>query len=832
MVTARSSFTLKELPLGAHLVMFYESEEEHRSIVQPYIIDGLRRGEMVLYIYAEHPPEVIEQYLTEAGLDPRSAKKSEQLRFADVRELFREQEEPASDWLIPLLQAEIARVLEAGFTGLRASGEVAWQAEAPDEMGLYTYHQELNEFLPRHKCILLCEYDKRRMHPEAVRQVLLAHPLLLQDHQVIRNPFYGQVMERESEKTGEANRWMECIADLQHIMGSERRAELDFIAAVLDAEGALLIVLDPRARIELFNRACEELTGYAFAEVVGKQFFDLFILPEEQDAVRTVFESLRAGDLPNRFENHWQAKDGSLSLIAWSNTALLDAEGKVEHIIGTGLDVTDLRQLEKAQRESAQRFEVVAQLATDFIYEYDPANNKMTWFGDIDSYLGFPPGEGLNSYEAWMNLIHPEDRERVMAKLAKVRETGESFVDEHRIVKPDGTTLYWLGRAVTIFDETGRPVKFVGAVRDITARKLVDEDLIRSESRFRSLFENAPYGILIHRLGQVILANRALRELIGFPLDADTTGMSLLEYVAPEERERIADYYVRRAAGEDIPSSYETLGRKADGNIIPLWIVVASVELDDGPAMMVFMADITERKAYEEALRNKAEELKNFLTIAAHELRHPITILKGYARVLEDFPDNEMVRDNMPDILGNLDKAANRLDHLVDELLDVSRIEQRKFALEKDSLAVAEVFTRAANEIQIEGLTNPISWAVATGAESVLADADKLDRLLLILLENAANFAAPGSPIQMEAEEQEGEIVISVSDRGSGIPEEARKRVFDRFYQVAEVEYHSVPGLGMGLYIARQIVDAHGGRIWNEPREGGGTVFRFSLPIA
>ncbi len=825
---------MEELPLGAHLVMFYESEEEHRRTIQPYLTAGVRRREKVLYFYSEHQPEVIMDYLAEAGFDPAPLMKQDQLALRPALDLFSDGEPLEAATLVALLQGEIEVALAAGFSGLRVSGEVAWQAMEPDDQGLYVYHRELNEYLPGSKCILLCEYDKRKMHPDAVQQILMAHPLLLQDHQVIRNPFYGQLQEAQEAEAepAEGNRWMECISDLQRLMGREKQADREFVATVLDVEAALVVVLDAGGRIELFNRACEELTGYTSAEVRGKPIFDLLIPQQERDMVRNVFENLRAGDLPSHFENHWVAKDGTTRLMAWSNTVLLDKDGRVEHIIGTGLDITELRELEREQHESLQRFEVIAQLATDFIYEYDPVANEMRWFGDIDSYLGVGPGESPRDYEGWMNLIHPEDRARVLEKLAITRKTGEPFVDEHRVVRKDGTVAYWLGRAATIYDESGVPVKFIGAVRDITARKTVDQDLLRSEARFRSLFENAPFGILIHRLGEILYANPALLELFGYTNMPEVEGSSILDYLTPESAQQVADMMRRRLAGEDVPSGYETTGVRQDGRQVPLYIVVVSLELDDGPALMVYMLDITERKNYEDALRHKADELKNFLTIAAHELRHPITILKGYTRVLEDYRDNLMVQQSVPEILDNIDKASNRLDRLVDELLDVSRVEQGRFQLEKEELRLPDVLANAVREMQLQRIINPISVTVKPDVGSVVADPEKLDRLLLILLENASNFSAPNSPIDVEAERFGEEIVISVLDRGSGVPEESRERVFDRFYQVAEVEYHSIPGLGMGLYIARQIAEAHGGRIWNEPRQGGGTAFRFSIPVA
>lgn len=139
--------------------------------------------------------------------------------------------------------------------------------------------------------------------------------------------------------------------------GTPLQRERDFIAAVLDTVDALVVVLDTEGRIIQFNRACEELTGYSSEEVKGKRVWDLLLLPTEVDRVRAVFDDLRAGRLPNRFENYWVAKDGSRRLIAWSNTALLDPQGAVEHIIGTGIDITEWKRSEEALKETNRKVE-------------------------------------------------------------------------------------------------------------------------------------------------------------------------------------------------------------------------------------------------------------------------------------------------------------------------------------------------------------------------------------------------------------------------------------------------------------------------------------------
>ena len=125
------------------------------------------------------------------------------------------------------------------------------------------------------------------------------------------------------------------------------RRERDFTAAILEIMDALIVVLDREGRIIHFNRACELLTGYRAAEVKGRRLWELFLLPEEQEAVMGVFASLKQGAFPTRHENHWLTKDGERRLISWSNTALLGADGSVRYVISTGTDITERQQAEE-----------------------------------------------------------------------------------------------------------------------------------------------------------------------------------------------------------------------------------------------------------------------------------------------------------------------------------------------------------------------------------------------------------------------------------------------------------------------------------------------------
>src|SRR4028118_537454 len=141
------------------------------------------------------------------------------------------------------------------------------------------------------------------------------------------------------------------------------KKERDFSSAVIGTVGSLVVVLDPQGRIVGFNKACEKTMGYSFDEVTGKLLWDLFLLPEEVEPVKAVFEKLRTEALASEYENNWLTKDGRRRLIAWSNTMLFDDKGSVEYVVGTGIDITDRKQAEEALRQSEERLRLALDAA-------------------------------------------------------------------------------------------------------------------------------------------------------------------------------------------------------------------------------------------------------------------------------------------------------------------------------------------------------------------------------------------------------------------------------------------------------------------------------------
>jgi two-component system phosphate regulon sensor histidine kinase PhoR len=247
------------------------------------------------------------------------------------------------------------------------------------------------------------------------------------------------------------------------------------------------------------------------------------------------------------------------------------------------------------------------------------------------------------------------------------------------------------------------------------------------------------------------------------------------------------------------------------------------------------MEEQIKRKEAEEALlkseaemRTRAERLTHFLTVASHELRQPTTIIKGYTSILSA-GEVEMTENMVGEFYETINKAADRLTRLVDELMDVSLIEGKKFHIETKPVHPQYLCEDAREEMKRRGFQNKIEIDIPDGTTTITVDPDKFYELLVILLDNACNYSDASSSVLVRIQGETGGVALAVMDRGPGIPEADRERIFERFYQVVDALHHSKPGTGLGLYIASQIVEAHGGKIWCEPREGGGSVFLVTL---
>lgn len=270
---------------------------------------------------------------------------------------------------------------------------------------------------------------------------------------------------------------IETIHDVTERKRTEEtlKNERDFTSAVLDTVDSMVLVLDRHGTILRFNRTCEAVSGYSFAEVQGRHVWDFLIPPEQVEGVKKVFSTLFSGMFPNKYENYWVAKDGQRKLIAWSNTALLASDGSVEYVIPTGIDITEHRKAERALLEEKQFSDAVIDSLPGTFFICDEEGALIRWNNNVLQVTGYSADELARMKVSGLFL---EDRELMAGKMREVFETGRASA-EARILTKRGARIPFLLTGFRMIRSDKRYL--VGAGIDISERKLLEEQLRQSQ---------------------------------------------------------------------------------------------------------------------------------------------------------------------------------------------------------------------------------------------------------------------------------------------------------------------------------------------------------------
>ena len=441
--------------------------------------------------------------------------------------------------------------------------------------------------------------------------------------------------------------------------------------AILDNAAALILVLDREGRIRRFNRACERLTDYAFAEVEGKFAWDLFVAPEEREAVRDqAFRALVENPqaLHGSYTNHWVARDGTQRLIEWSNSVLVDAQGRMEFMIALGTDVTEKRLAEVALRESAQRLNEAQRIAQVGSWELELASGRLTWSDEIFRLFEIDRTAFGASYEAFLDAVHPEDREGVDAAYKRSLETHAPYELTHRLRMADGRIKWVNERCETRYDAQGKPLRSTGTVQDITARKQAEEAL----RLYASVFEHSGEALVITDAdNRIVAVNPAFTRQTGYVLD-EVRGKDP-GILGSGQTPRETYQAMWSALGQSGYWQGELLCRRKDHSLYPKWMSVSVIRGADGHVTnyIASFTDITERKqaeaqisrlAYQDALTgllnrfSLQSQLEQALAMAQREKR-------SLAVAFLDLDRFKTINDTMGHAVGDqlLREAARRL---------------------------------------------------------------------------------------------------------------------------------------------------------------------------
>jgi two-component system sensor histidine kinase VicK len=602
--------------------------------------------------------------------------------------------------------------------------------------------------------------------------------------------------------------------------------ERNFVAAVLNTISALVLVFDIAGRIVRFNRACETISGYTFADLAGRAFPEELFPPGERETAIRIFEEVRSGNTTECYEINWRTKSGGTRRIAWTATSLTNAQDEVSFVIMTGADVTEQREAETALRSSEERYRQLVESSLGFIWSHDLNGVLLSINSHAAAALGYEPEELVGTplrdyidtdhvadYDAYSEVVKQDPDQDHQGRFYLRGKSGQLCIVAYRskLLQVQGADPFVLSHGI-----------------DITEQTQAEEELNALTRQHQSILDSVGDGIWgMDMEGKLTFINRSAATMLGYsPQEllgqemhtlihhsrADGTPYPVEEcpIMGTAKREtplHVDDDVFWRKNGQSLPVEYVACPLVANGHV-------------DG--IVVAFADVTERRR----LNRMKDE---FIATVSHELRTPLTSLRAAlglvaSGALEKRP--EKIPQMLDIALGNCD----RLVRLVNDIVDFERIGSGNLPLHKAEWNAIDLLRRAMDPERSTASRAGLTFRIDAQPVDVWVDGDRILQVLGNLIRNAIKFSEKGGEIRLAARATgEKEVTFEVQDQGAGIPPEKLDLIFDRFQQADASDSRLRGGTGLGLALCRGIVNQHGGRIWVTSNPGSGSTFYFTV---
>lgn len=604
--------------------------------------------------------------------------------------------------------------------------------------------------------------------------------------------------------------------------------------------------LDHEGRFIRINNTELQWLGYDRDEIIGKKFTDL-LLPESLPIFQANFPQFKQQGWIENLEFHLICQDGSSLPVCLSATALKDISGNFIMSRSIIFNISERKRTEVALKTSQVRFAGIVEIAKDAIISVD-ANQRITLFNQgAEAIFGYTSEEILGQP---LDLLLPErfvtPHRRYMSGFAhsdgKARRMGER--SEIFGLRKDGSEFP--AEASISRLNLGNETLFTAILRDISDYKQAEATL----SQLAAIVESSEDAIISKSLdGTITSWNASAQKLYGYT-PGEAIGRSISLLLPADKLDEEAQFLERLQQGEHI-QHYETVRKRKDGTVVDISLTVSPIKDATGKIIGAskIARDITQQRAI-------AKMKSEFISIVSHELRTPLTAIRGSLGLVAHgiYDKKPEKKQRMIEIAAS---QSDRLVRLVNDILDLQRLESGKMKLVMQACDAANLIQQSADTMRSYAEQNQIQLVVHLLPVQVWASPDSIIQTLTNLLSNAIKFSAPGGKVWLSAQlvnpEEQGTqateeytndtipnpqtlpsipyTLFSVKDQGRGIPSDKLEIIFERFQQVDASDSREKGGTGLGLAICRKIIEQHEGKIWAESVVNEGSTFYFTLPI-
>lgn len=632
------------------------------------------------------------------------------------------------------------------------------------------------------------------------------------------------VEERTKELTA-ANELLKLEIVERKQTEQELRENQQKLAGILDNADEAIISINEQQQIQLFNQGAEKIFGYQAAEIIG-QPLDI-LLPQAFRQVHRQhikqFAELpaKSRQMTDRNSNvYGRHKDGH-EFAAEASLAKLQTKAGMFFTVMLR-DVSERKQTQEKLQTSQTLLVKAEKIAKIGSWEYDHETNHTSWSEELFNILGFEQDRPLPSCQEILNRVHPEDLLLVKKTLRAGHRQGTSWELNYRLLFPDGTIKYIESRGEPTVNSAGKVLKVLETIMDVSDRIQAEQSLQRSENQLKLITDALPVLIAyIDDRQRYIYNNRTYESWYGKPRSS-LQGKSIKEVVGEHNYQQMLPYIKTALTGKTV--TFESQPIADEGNFY--WMNATFVpdfnSHGEVKGFFSMIEDITERKAVEQM---KSE----FISIASHEMRTPLTAIHGVMKLLSAGRLGELSESGAKMAEMAL-RNSDRLVRLVNDILDLERMESGRDELDLQQCDSAELIQQAIDTTISIADEQGISLQAEAQSLKFLGDRDRLVQILNNLINNAIKFSPANSTICISSKLDQQNILFSVKDQGRGIPKNKLETIFERFQQVDASDSRQKGGTGLGLAICRHIVEQHQGKIWVESVYGQGSTFFFLIP--
>ena len=652
----------------------------------------------------------------------------------------------------------------------------------------------------------------------------------------------GAILELNRNLEGRIIEGTKALEQQTHLLTGQTSV-LSEQEALLDLAHDSIFVRDINDRITFWNKGATQNYGWTKEQALGQVTHELLktAFPDSLEQIEA--ELLAHGSWEGEL-SHVRA-DGSRIIVASRWAVQRDADGNPRAVLEINNDITERKRAQAALRLSEERLNLLTQGVKDHaIFMLDTEGRVATWNKGAELLKGYAAEEIIGQHFA--NFYTPGAiADGTPAQELRIAVEQGYCENEGWRLRKNGSR-FWASVMITpLRDKTGHLLGFGKVTRDITVRKEAESKILSLAERLALATTIARVGVWEWDLSQNTVAwDATMFEIYGFrPEDKWSVPMPYEKWattVHPDDL-RAAEVMLERAIKGRNPESAEFRITRPDGSVRDILAIEKAVLDVHGEVvrMVGVNTDITEQKEAAKILAQSGiDQLRfkdEFLSHVSHEIRAPLSAIMQFTGIILDGLAGEITpeqRQFEQIVLQN----ARQLQSMIVDLLEVTRMENGKLSVEPEVLSVNGTIADVLNTMRGNAVTKGIdlSSELPDGLQATYADPTRLRQILIILIDNAIKFTPRGGRVKIQVQpwkEDPQFLCIGVSDTGSGIEPEKVERIFERLYQASHDHRAMKEGLGIGLYICKDLVSQQGGQIWVESKLHKGSSFSFTLPI-